>query len=164
MPEHLSFDERVNRIEAITGRRFNNKTLLQEALTMAGGPIQPPCRNNGQKSLALVGDAVLSLVLVMEGYQRGYEGGMISKVISVKASNANLAEVGMGNALDRLVYTNPAQHGVLSPRTMATAVEAILGAVYVDSGEDVQAVRSTMEALQLTWPNNEFLIEMFKCS
>lgn len=75
MPEHLSFDERVNRIEAITGRRFNNKTLLQEALTMAGGPIQPPCRNNGQKSLALVGDAVLSLVLVMEGYQRGYEGG-----------------------------------------------------------------------------------------
>lgn len=89
---------------------------------------------------------------------------MISKVISVKASNANLAEVGMGNALDRLVYTNPAQHGVLSPRTMATAVEAILGAVYVDSGEDVQAVRSTMEALQLTWPNNEFLIEMFKCS
>lgn len=75
MPENLSFEERVNHIEIITGYRFSNKTLLKEALTMAGGPIQPPCRANGQKSLAIVGDAVLSLVLVMEGYQRGYEGG-----------------------------------------------------------------------------------------
>lgn len=90
--------------------------------------------------------------------------GMISKVISAKASNAHLAEVGIDNALDQLVYTNPAQHGLVSPRTMATAVEAILGAVYVDSEEDLQVTRSVLEALQLTWPSNDFLIEMFKCS
>lgn len=90
--------------------------------------------------------------------------GMISKVISAKASNAHLAEVGIDNALDQLVYTNPAQHDLVSPRTMATAVEAILGAVYVDSEEDLQVTRSVLEALQLTWPSNDFLIEMFKCS
>lgn len=49
-------------------------------------------------------------------------------------SNQNLAEIGRRFGLDKCVILNPGTH-VVSVYSMATAVEALLGAVHQDGGE-----------------------------
>jgi ribonuclease III len=49
-------------------------------------------------------------------------------------SNANLAAIGLRHNLNRCVHLNPGTTAV-SDKTMATTVEAILGAVHVDGGD-----------------------------
>lgn len=80
-------------------------------------------------------------------------------MISNKGSNVHLGEVCSKYGFDRLLYTDPSQLGSVSYRTRATAVEAILGAVYLDSSLDISAAISVMEALRLTWPSGGTLTE-----
>lgn len=80
MSEPLSLDDRVKRIETALGRNFTNKTIVEEALTLPGASSHPHSRPDAHKDLALVGDAVLSLALIMEGYQRGYDRGEIQSL------------------------------------------------------------------------------------
>ena len=61
--------------------------------------------------------------------------------------NASLADVGFRAGLDACVYLNPGTTAV-SKRTMATTVEAILGAVHRDGGE--AAMARVMETLGVT--------------
>ena len=62
-------------------------------------------------------------------------------------ANENLAIRGFSHALDRCVITNAGHVGRISERMMATAVEAIVGAVFKDSGFDNEAVRAVMARL-----------------
>lgn len=48
------------------------------------------------------------------------------------------------------MITNPGHCGPVSQGTLATTVEAILGAIYLDSDKDMDAVKSAMAALELT--------------
>lgn len=60
-------------------------------------------------------------------------------------SNANLDRIGRQNGLHKYVNMNPSQGHAVSPITMTATVEAILGAVYLDSGmEDVRKVMQTL--------------------
>lgn len=65
-------------------------------------------------------------------------------------SNVNLDRAGRLYGLDVFVCRNPSQVGYLSPATMATTVEAILGAVYLDGGID--SVSQVMQTLGLVAP------------
>lgn len=65
-------------------------------------------------------------------------------------SNANLDRVGRLNGLDAFICRNPSQGGHISPVTMTATVEAILGAVYLDSGID--NVSQVMQTLGLVFP------------
>ena len=57
--------ESIKKIEAIIGYEFNDKTLLEKSLQSAGfGP-----HREGNKPLALIGDAALRLVLYLGGYE-----------------------------------------------------------------------------------------------
>jgi len=58
--------------------------------------------------------------------------------------------MGFRNGLDRFVYINPAQDGVVSAGTMATTLEAILGAVYIDSLGNMRRVAA---GVGLCWPS-----------
>ena len=73
--------------------------------------------------------------------------GMIQPVVSSVGSNANLDAIGRGHGLDQFVVTNPSSWGAVAPGTMASTVEAILGAVYLDGGMD--AVKLVMRTLGL---------------
>ncbi|OGM50308.1 RNAse III [Aspergillus bombycis] len=126
-------DARIQPIQQIINYLFINPANCYEALRTPGStPIIAPHRLDGHKDLAQLGDAVLRLVLVKDGYQahatRGFQKG-----------------------LDRYLYVNPSQGGAVSDKVMATTVEAILGAVYIDSGENIQAVRSVVAELGLAW-------------
>lgn len=63
-------------------------------------------------------------------------------------SNANLDVVGRAQGLERFLVLNDIYQKV-SPYMVATAVEAIFGAVYYDSGMDAKVVRRGMLAFGL---------------
>ena len=62
-------------------------------------------------------------------------------------SNVNLDRIGRIHGLDGFICRNPSQGGHISPATMTATVEAILGAVYLDSG--VESVSQVMQTLGL---------------
>lgn len=63
-------------------------------------------------------------------------------------SNANLDKVGRAHGLDLLINKNPSdKDGSVGEITMASTVEAILGAVYLDS--DMKSVTKVMVNLGL---------------
>lgn len=72
----------------------------------------------------------------------------MDQILTSIGSNANLNSVGRRNGLNSFVHGNPSQRGLVPPNTMAATVEAILGAVFLDSG--LQSVAEVMQTLGLT--------------
>lgn len=71
-------------------------------------------------------------------------------LISRIASNANLNNIGQILNLGRYINRNPSAVGVrVAPATMASTVEAIIGAVYLDSDKDLDTIEAVMLALGL---------------
>jgi ribonuclease-3 len=68
------------------------------------------------------------------------------------ASNSYLAQRGFSTGLAECVYKNPSQGNTIFPGPMASTVEAIIGAIFYDSGENVTAVEGVMQALGISWP------------
>lgn len=77
--------------------------------------------------------------------------GTINDIVSTKGRNTYLTVQGFHNNLDEFIFKNPSQRNV-SKGLMADTVEAILGAVYLDSGKDISAVQDVMKALDLFDP------------
>ena len=156
-------------IHAILGRQFNDPNILTEALQAAGSSIRYAGTRaipDGNKRLALIGDAVLKVALLDHWYPGGASRGRSimrlcdspvfnlvigsgDLIVQQVANNTNLSTIGRQNGLAAYVNTNPSQGGVISEKTLATTVEALLGAVYLDSGNDLNAVKSVMRALGL---------------
>ena len=67
--------------------------------------------------------------------------GNFSNIATAVGSNANLDKIGREIGLERFIY------GVLLGKAVADAVEAILGAVYLDSG--LKKVEEVMDTLDL---------------
>lgn len=63
--------------------------------------------------------------------------------------NTELERIGRQNNLEQLININPSQQGVISSRTITDAFEAIIGAVYLDSGKDLESVRLVIARLGL---------------
>lgn len=62
-------------------------------------------------------------------------------------SEKGLANRGFSHGLDAFIIKNAGHLGRISDRMMATAIEAIIGAVFIDSGFNLEAVRSVMDNL-----------------
>ena len=71
------------------------------------------------------------------------------RMLSDVGSNTNLNTIGRTNGLDTLINKNPSElDDYVGPSTVATTVEAIIGAVYLDS--DMESVTGVMRNLGLT--------------
>ena len=71
----------------------------------------------------------------------------VSRIVSDVGSNISLVEVGRRHSFERFINVHPAQRGTVWPLTMAGTVEAVFGAVYLDSG--MESVTNVMRALGL---------------
>lgn len=60
-------------------------------------------------------------------------------------SNANLDKIGREHGIDACIQSNPGQPDFVPPLLMATTVEAIFGAIYLDSG--IKSVTKVMQKL-----------------
>lgn len=143
----------IQGVEEIINYQFINPKLICEALLAAGSYLPGIVRisKDGNKNLALVGDAVLQLVLVSDGYNKGLYKGAINDIVSAKGRNAYLTVQGFHNNLDEFIFKNPSQPDI-SKGLMADTVEAILGAVYLDSGKDISAVQDVMKTFNIFDP------------
>ena len=153
---------------------FNDKQLLWEALQAAGtsstaaGYVVHP---DGNKRPALIGDAVLRLVLMEDWYHtktlkgmplltfkkvslcsRSCVLGQANRILQTVATKENLDTVGRNLGLDGYINV-PDGTQRIELRTMAATIKGILGAVFLDGG--IQAVRAFMRTMGVVIPREE---------
>ncbi|CAG8926855.1 unnamed protein product [Penicillium salamii] len=127
----LTTDERIRAVEAIIDYEFMHKTHLETALAAAGATTA----REGNKRGAALGDAQLKTVIIMDSLRLGHSTGDIAKRRDTLATNTKLTQVGDQLGLKPYIQPNPAQ-GFVPDSVVATTVQAIIGAVFLDSNED----------------------------
>ncbi|KFY05166.1 hypothetical protein O988_00217 [Pseudogymnoascus sp. VKM F-3808] len=141
----------VSAAEDVIDYSFIDKDLPWEAIQAAGSNMafRYP---EGNKRLAMIGDAVVKLVVLEDLRVTDSPRGDMQNSVSYIGSNANLDRVGRLNNLDAIVNRNPSQPGAVAANTLTATFEALIGAVYLDSGGTTTLARLVMERLGL-WPN-----------
>ena len=111
---------------------FKNPLLLQTALNHKSS-YDKTCEHN--EKLEFLGDAVLGLAisdLLMSTYPKKDEG-LLTKTRSGLVSGATLTEIGRKMGISKCLNTGH-KLDTENPRLIAEALEAFLGAVYLDGG------------------------------
>jgi ribonuclease III len=128
-------------LEQTIGYRFADPALLREALTHSSAPGRG--RRTSER-LEFLGDRVVGLAvaeLLFRRYLREPEGAL-SPRLSVLVSEPTLAEVarelGLGRWL-KVARSEEEAGGRERPAILADALEALIGAVYLDGGWEAAA-------------------------
>ena len=136
----------LERLEAHLGHRFGDRALLEQALThrSAAGPAA------SNERLEFLGDAVLGLVAAELLYHRfpRAEEGELSRRRAWLVREQTLAEIARELELGGLLRLGPGElrsGGFRRDSILADALEAVLGAVYLDGG--LGAARRVVERL-----------------
>lgn len=136
-------DESIEAIERAVGYHFSDRTLLREALSHRSWASEARNSQNAaypsNERLEFLGDAVLQMIATDYIYRqyRHLKEGEMAKARAAVVSSASLAEVaeelGIGEHL-LLGKGEDASGGREKPSILADAVEAVIGAVYLDGG------------------------------
>lgn len=125
----------------LLGYRFRDDKLLAEALTHPSAVKEGRCHGPDNQRLEYLGDAVLQLAishLLMVRYPLAGEGDL-SFLRAEMVRRKNLADVAGRMGLMAMVQVGPSIESAprVARRTVAAdALEALLGAVYLDGGWD----------------------------
>lgn len=128
-------------VEDLLGYSFKNKSLLIEALTHKSFCILENKSIPHNERLEYLGDAILGLVMaeaLMLKFPSDNEG-MLSKKRASLINQEVLAEKAKILKLNDFLILGPgekSQGSHLKPRLLASAYEALLGAIYLDSRFD----------------------------
>ncbi len=150
------FEKTRREVQTLIGYTFNEPLWLQEGL-YAGGPTtieDPQCEQNSRmlmeanKTLAQLGDAMFKGLLNTRCHSAGLKKALISAELQRVATNKTLDQIGRKHGLEKHIKV---QHGCpgVSKDLMATAVQAILGAVWVDSNENLKELERVARKLEL---------------
>ncbi|KAK3989422.1 ribonuclease III domain-containing protein [Cladorrhinum sp. PSN332] len=142
-------------LQDILNYTFSNLTLLDEATLAAGAAATSQHVDGGvegNKPLALIGDALIRLHVAVKSYTDGLGTGQSGKVLSEVGSNELLDTLGRRLALDKFVTKNPCQQGDVPRTTVASTVEALIGAVWIDTGNEFHQVQVVIQNLGITEP------------
>ena len=142
----------------VVGHHFLHRGLMEEALEETG------LASAGNERLALLGDKILALMLLRRWYHEGNTTGMPTpsimgirliyteqgtSLLQTYACNKQLASMARDLDLQRFIHQRPDLERSVPDSTLASTVEAILGAVWLDSDENVQQVNEVMEKIGL---------------
>lgn len=139
------------------GFRFKNPDLLRRALTHRSAG-----RDNYER-LEFLGDAVLGLVVAEALYERyGGDEGNLSRLRASLVNRETLAEVAATLGLGDALVLGPGElksGGFRRATILADAFEALIGAIYLDSGYDIARtfVRRVFEERLATLPDVSML-------
>lgn len=129
-------------LQEILGYRFRDLERLRTALTHRSyANEQPESGQRDNERLEFIGDAVLDLVvghMLMEAYPDLSEG-QLSVTRSQVVSEDGLSEIAYHLGLGRFIYLGKGERrsgGQNKPSILADALEAVIGAVYLDEGFD----------------------------
>jgi len=132
--------QRQNQLLKHLQYQFRDPTLLQQALTHRSADS----RNN--ERLEYLGDAILSFVIAEALFGRfpQVKEGKLSRLRASLVKGVTLAEIGRALNLGEVLILGPGElksGGFRRESILADTVEAILGAVYLDSGiEEVKGL------------------------
>ena len=136
-------------LEKIIGHTFKDPSLLEEALTHSS--YRNECRDKRaecNERLEFLGDSVLSVVTaeyLFRSYPREAEGFLTRMRAALVCENtlAVLAtEIGLGDYMYFGHGELVSGGGKQRKSTLADAFEALLAAIYLDSGSDLNAARA----------------------
>ncbi len=146
MPVYYS--RNIENLEKDLGYFFKNRVLLLEALTHKSyhheNPEKAPSHN---ERLEFIGDSVLGLAIVeyLFTYSKEFTESEMSKIKSYLVRGSLLSEISIGLALGNylLLGRGEEETGGRGKRSiLADAMEAVFGAIYLDSG--YEAARETI--------------------
>ena len=144
-------------VERLIGIKFTDKALLTQALTHSSYSHEhPEGAQDSNERLEFLGDAVLGLVIADDiyGHDRQLTAGEMTTLRAQLVSTNALAQaafrLGLGNHL-RLGRGEEMSAGRTKPRNLAGAMEAVIGAVWLDAGPQaaqdfiIRALKSTLD-------------------
>jgi ribonuclease-3 len=145
----------VSSIEKAVGIRFKDPGLWEHALTHRSYAFEQGLEATNER-LEFLGDAVLGLVITDLAY-RAFPGLSEGELAKLRAATVNMQmlavvarELGLGDAV-LLGRGEELSGGRDKASILADAMEAVLGAIYLDQG-----VRTTARVIeQLFWPRME---------
>jgi ribonuclease-3 len=131
------------------GHRFADPTLLEQAMAHRSWCAEHPGHLSNER-LEFLGDAVLGWIVADAAYHRfpelpeGALTDLRKRVVNAGALAAVAREIGLG---DHVLLGNgeAAAGGASKQSILSDALEAVLGAVYLDGGSD--AARAVIERL-----------------
>jgi ribonuclease-3 len=128
-------------IEARLGHTFADRDLLLLALTHRSVSADDPGRADNER-LEFLGDAVLQLVITERLYQDYPQlpEGQMAKIRAALVSRPTLAEIARTLDLGAYLELSPSEErsgGRGKDSILANAMEAVIGAVYLDAGLEV---------------------------
>ncbi|OGR44716.1 MAG: ribonuclease III [Elusimicrobia bacterium GWA2_61_42] len=128
----------MSSLEEVIGYKFRDKELLAEALTHKSHATEKGSPRHNER-LEFLGDSVVGLVVSYYLFLKNpaENEGFLSKTKSAIVSRANLARwaeaIGLGHHLN-LGAGEHLSGGAKRHSILANAMEALLGAVYLDGG------------------------------
>ncbi len=131
----------MNSIENRIGYKFRNSLLLAEALTHPSLAYETHKPHFDNQRLEFLGDAVLQLILTAELFTRfpQFAEGQMTKLRSRLVSREALQEFARDIELGKFLLIGKGEEssgGRERPSTLADAFEALVGAIYLDTGID----------------------------
>lgn len=131
----------LEKLEKRINYRFKNKELLKNALTHKTYAFEAETPVEYNERLEFLGDSILGFVVAEELYHsnRYFSEGELTRRRSTLVNNSFLAkkarDLGIGDFLF-LGKGETKQKGNRNPTNLANALEALIGAVYLDSDLD----------------------------
>ncbi|CAG9000489.1 MAG: Ribonuclease 3 [Candidatus Celerinatantimonas neptuna] len=134
----------TDRLQRSLGYTFKDKRLLNQALTHRSASAQH------NERLEFLGDAILSWVIADALYRQFPESpeGDLSRMRATLVRGKTLAEFGREFELGDYLHLGPGElksGGFRRESILADTIEALIGAIYLDSGTDV------IQPLLLRW-------------
>ncbi|KAF3899024.1 hypothetical protein GTR04_3046 [Trichophyton interdigitale] len=136
---------RTKAMEDLLEYRFKDKTLPLSALNLPGR--RTSIKDN--TGLAQVGKAVMELFLITDGYDKDMDPENISTLLTFVLDNSKLADIGTNKGLGRCMMGMRSSTANLTPLYTARTVQALMGAVYLDSDGDLEKLYEAMMAIGL---------------
>jgi ribonuclease-3 len=130
----------MDALQANLGRFFRDASLLKQALTHPSAAAEEGLpRIRSYERLEFLGDALLGFALAELLFDRypQEEEGVLSRLRAYWASQPVLAEVARGLGLQACIGLGVGESkdgGAEKDRILASALEALLGALYLDAG------------------------------
>lgn len=139
MPKEDSTAGNIKLLEEKLGYTFKNKEYLKNALIHSSYMNEHEVENGSNERLEFLGDSVLSIISAEYLYKNiQKDEGHLTKLKASAVCEGALCEYAKELSLgDFLLFgKGEREEGRTRPSTLADAFEAVLGAIYLDSGLD----------------------------
>ncbi len=132
----------LNELEKEIGYTFSNQDLLSQALAHKSWAVEQGKGTPDNERLEFLGDAVLELVisdLIFRKYAQKHSEGDMTRMRASLVNESQLAslarKLGIGQCM-RLGRGEEKSGGSTKPSLLSDALEAVIGAIYLDGGFD----------------------------